>query len=564
MMKKIHVVLLVCTSLLSACGGSTTDSVDNSVDNSVDDKLEINGDAMTSLALVAGSQAESLSTQDTPIEDLSHQDNSTPANSAQPWKSGVFEPDSSFKNKCSSPRLNVANPLTDNLYTDVQGTTLDEKNWLRSWNNDVYLWYNEVIDQNPKLHNGSPVDYFSTLKTQAITSSGKAKDEFHFTEPTAEFLNLSQTGIASGYGMTLTFISQTTPREIVIAYTQPHSPATHPLANLNRGTKILKVDGLDLVNTNDNSIIRQINAGLFPKTNGETHTFLVQDAGSDESRFVTMTSSEVTIQSVQNTEVIRTDLGNVGYMQFNEHIASSEQPLIEAINEFKSQEVTDLILDLRYNGGGLIYIATELASMIADTNTTIHQIFNKPTFNDKHQTVNPFTGLPISHFSFVNTTLAGELLPHLNLSRVFILTGNNTCSASELIINGLRGVDVEVIQIGSATCGKPYAFSPIDNCGTSYFTVNFKGVNAKGFGDYVDGFSPENDSQPFGIRLPGCAVEDDFTHPLGDVNESRLATALYYRETGECPNRSARSKQVKSPQKAMTVKPLWLQNAITP
>ena len=57
----------------------------------------------------------------------------------------------------------------------------------------------------------------------------------------------------------------------------------------------------------------------------------------------------------------------------------------------------------------------------------------------------------------------GTALPTLNLSRVFVLTGRNTCSASESVINSLRGVNVEVIQIGSTTCGKPYGFYPQDN-----------------------------------------------------------------------------------------------------
>ena len=56
----------------------------------------------------------------------------------------------------------------------------------------------------------------------------------------------------------------------------------------------------------------------------------------------------------------------------------------------------------------------------------------------------------------------------------------------------LRGIDIEVIQIGSTTCGKPYGFYGLDNCGTTYFTVQFRGVNAKGYGDYSDGFSPSN------------------------------------------------------------------------
>src|SRR5205814_1836239 len=123
----------------------------------------------------------------------------------------------------------------------------------------------------------------------------------------------------------------------------------------------------------------------------------------------------------------------------------------------------------------------------------------------------------------------GTPLPTLNLSRVFVLTGAGTCSASESIINSLGGVGVQVIQVGSTTCGKPYGFFPQDNCGTTYFSIQFKGVNAVGFGDYTDGFSPNNTLGVAGTLVPGCSVADDFSRALGDPNEARLAGALGYR-----------------------------------
>jgi len=95
-----------------------------------------------------------------------------------------------------------------------------------------------------------------------------------------------------------------------------------------------------------------------------------------------------------------------------------------------------------------------------------------------------------------------------------------------------------VIQIGSTTCGKPYGFYPADNCGTTYFSIQFQGVNAAGFGNYPDGFVPQNGATG-GIdplaQLPGCSVGDDFTHALGDPAEARLAAALQYLGNGTCP-----------------------------
>ena len=116
-----------------------------------------------------------------------------------------------------------------------------------------------------------------------------------------------------------------------------------------------------------------------------------------------------------------------------------------------------------------------------------------------------------------------------------MLTGPWTCSASELVINALRGVGVEVVLVGETTCGKPYGFFPVDNCGTTYSTVQIRAVNARGFGDYPDGFSPENVRRIEGVAVPGCEVADDLDHPFGDPAEARVAAALRYRADGACP-----------------------------
>ena len=156
-------------------------------------------------------------------------------------------------------------------------------------------------------------------------------------------------------------------------------------------------------------------------------------------------------------------------------------------------------------------------------------------------------------------------LPLLSLDRVVVISGGGTCSASEAVINGLRGVGVEVILVGDTTCGKPYGFYGIDNCGTTYFTIQFKGVNATGFGDYTDGFSPPG-AESVGVEIGGCSVEDDLGHALGDPEEARLQTALEYLSTGSCgTNAASVSAKRRHPLRAVrgqVVKPAPLSGSI--
>jgi hypothetical protein len=260
-----------------------------------------------------------------------------------------------------------------------------------------------------------------------------------------------------------------------------------------------------------------------------------------------MTSTNVTIDPVQDVAVIPTQTGPVGYLHFTDHLLVAEQQLIDAFTTFDQQGVTDLVLDLRYNGGGLLAIASEVAYMIAGNVPTAGQTFERLVFNDKHTSINPVTGGALTPMPFFNASSTNQALPTLDLPRVYVLTGGTTCSASESIINGLRGVNVQVIQIGSTTCGKPYGFYPEDNCGTTYFSVQFKGVNAAAFGDYPDGFAPNNRPSAGGERLPGCSVADDFSLALGNPSEARLRTALDQRLGLACPAPSGAKPSLTKP-----------------
>lgn len=431
------------------------------------------------------------------------------------YTAGIYPASSGLKNQCSS--------------------AASQNNFLRSWTNETYLWYAEVLDRNP---NGTATaTFFDQLKTTALTSSGNAKDRFHFTYPTDEWQALSQSGIQAGYGMELFFIKSDVPRQVVVAYVEPGSPAA--VAGLARGDTVLSVDGADAVNGGTGAIVDTLNAGLFPSAAGQAHSLSVRtNAGA--TRAVTLTSANVTMTPVRNVGTIPTANGLVGYILFNDHVATSERALLNAVSQLKTAGIVDLVLDLRYNGGGYLDIASGLAYMIAGAARTTGMTFENIVFNDKSTTRNPVTGALLAPDPFQTreqfSTGTALTFPTLDLARVFVITGAGTCSASESIINGLRGVNVQVIQIGGTTCGKPYGFYPTDNCGTTYFSIQFKGENAAGFGDYPDGFSPANTLAVAGVTLPGCSVADDFSHELGDVNEGRLAAALNYRASGACPS----------------------------
>ena len=493
--------------LLSACGG---------------------GGGSSSPKPTGANQTTDTGTTQTPNTDTTQTQNPGSAN----FVAGIFQPSSVFKDSCGTPRTST----TSETFPDMQGSFEDEGYWLRSWSNDTYLWYDEIQDRDPGLYASSAAgvtEYFDLLKTEAITPSGNPKDRFHFTNNTAEYVARMQQGITFGYGAAYKLISSSAPRELVIVLVNENSPAAD--AGLQRGARIVTVDGVDLINGSDTDTL---NAGLWPNQINEDHNFEVLDPGATERRKIAMTSAQIDSDAVPETRIIDTDSGKVGYLLFTDHILTAEQKLVDAVTQMRNANVTDLVLDLRYNQGGFLYLANQMSYMIAGSGVS-GQTFSSLQFNQKNPGVNPVTGGAVSADAFLTTTTenatpAGAALPTLELPqpRVFVLTTSSTCSASEAIINGLRGVDVEVIQFGSTTCGKPYGFYPQDNCGTTYFTTQFRSINADGFGDYPDGFSPANSTEStVGVTLSGCQTVDDYT-PLGEPTEPMLAAALAYRENG--------------------------------
>lgn len=450
------------------------------------------------------------------------------------WTAGQFTAESQFKDYCVAPRSGI-DPFSGSAYPDKVGTAMHEKMWLRSWSNRTYLWYNEIPDRDPSSY--SIPAYFNLLKTAALTDSGVPKDQYHYSRNTAEYKQQSQSGVSSGYGIEWSALSTTAPRSFTVAYTEPNSPAA--LAGIQRGDVLLEVDGIDFVNNSTSSGVNTLNAGLFPANSGEQHSFKFRSKNNIEVSYQ-LRSADVASSPVQHTKVINTASGAVGYFQFNSYIVPAQRQLIDAIKLFRDAAVTELVVDLRYNGGGLLAMASQLGYMVTGPDIIQSRYFERLKFNDKYPNTNPITEQSLSPTPFYNSeinyetgTLTATNLPNLNLSRIYVLTTKDTCSASEAFMNGLRGIDVEVIQIGGKTCGKPYGFYPQDNCGTTYFSIQFSGINSKGFGDYADGFKPSK-APVFAADVKGCPVADDFSRALGDPEEHMLRTALHHINSTTC------------------------------
>ena len=378
-----------------------------------------------------------------------------------------------------------------------------EKQFTRAYLNEVYLWYSEMPALDASLFNTVPA-YFYSLLTPQKDSWGQLKDRFSFIVKSSDADSL-ETGANLGYGVRWETDSQGRTR---VGFVDAGSPAE--AAGLARGGELVSAPS---------------DARWYPNA-ATSISFVYRSSPSAATRTVSLTTAEIQEDPVPKSTATTTD-PRTWYLLFNAHTKGAQDKLITALGNAKAAGAQNLVLDMRYNGGGYLYTALSLASMVTGSGAD-GKVFEQLRFNDKRaaetaDSTYRFSG-QVQYGEQAYAT--GAVLPRLNLPRVYILTTDGTCSASESVINSLRGVGVDVVIIGNTTCGKPYGFSRTDNCGYSYYPIEFQGVNDKGFGDYANGFAPT------------CAVADDFDNALGSSSERLLSTALYHMQNGSCPSQA--------------------------
>ncbi len=433
------------------------------------------------------------------------------------WVKGQYASFLDYVDRCETPRSGI-DPATGKPFTDRAGSASLEKFALRSYSWQTYLWANDLADQDPTT-SLNPQEYFNLLKVEG--------DRFHFYVSSEENYKEFILGKPLSYGITWFRDSN---EEIVVTYVERNSPAE--AAGVVRGDRVVQINGV----AERALTYEQLVTGIYPTEQSPSHRFVFKNSQGVVRPEIRLTAAQVQVDSVQNLQYFTAANGRkIAYFSFGSFNGTGEKELINTVNTINENGAQELVLDLRFNGGGYLDLAAELAYMVGGDGVKNTPVFSSLRYAPGNTLFGGDKNIP-----FLRTTqaLSSDVtkdlpLPTLNLKRLYVLTSPSTCSASESLINGLRGADFPVVQIGTATCGKPYGMNPLPNCGFDYYTINFRYVNAKGFSEFESGIAPRNSVQAQGSPL-GCDLADQYREPLGSADESLLAAALQHIDTGTC------------------------------
>jgi len=347
--------------------------------------------------------------------------------------------------------------------------------WVEAQMRDYYIYYDQVPPVRATDFD-NPSDLVKALRVDP--------DVYSSIGPARERQSLFEEGETFGFGFNWRRTPQNELRFFSIASGSPMYDA-----GIRRGDRILIF-------------------GDFDQPRAVTFTIAT---GDEEPRDVTVTSAVYSINTVAAYATYTNDTHKVGYLESSRFIRPSEAELDRAVAALIDEDLTDMILDFRYNGGGFVYIARKLASQLAGPNF-VGRTFQNTTFNDKYSSFNS----------------ADQLEPQaLNLSvpRLFVLTTDRTGSASEAVANNLRPY-IEVILIGTRTNGKQFASVGNENCEQVLSAMDRIASNDAG-------------QTVLGGMEPTCEVVDTFLYQQTDTRDALVNGALTYILTGACPTNVA-------------------------
>jgi C-terminal peptidase prc len=355
---------------------------------------------------------------------------------------------------------------------------------------EYYYWNRELPSVNPAPF-ASPQAYLEAVRFKPLDAT------YSYIANRADQDALYSASQFVGLGMTTPFDGI----EMRVSEVFPDSPASE--AGLKRGDRLLAINGRSVTDLSASSEI----ASAFGPAEAGVAVALEWRPLEGPDRRATLEKRVVTIPSVPLTKLFEVDGRKVGYVVFRNFVEPSVEALDNAFTALRDAGATELVLDLRYNGGGLVSVAQHLASLIGGERTA-GRVLAEYVHNDRHREL--------------NRQLRFEAKPNaLNLNRLVVITTRASASASELIVNGLRPY-LPVVVIGDRTYGKPVGQYGLPFCDKVLNAVSFVLRNANGEADYFDG-------------LPAtCTAGDALDRQLGDADEASLKEAFVYLRTGAC------------------------------
>jgi C-terminal processing protease CtpA/Prc len=405
--------------------------------------------------------------------------------------------------------------------------------------NTYYLWTNDVpalnltqgSDEWKKTLNAHTTDYEALFNSFLYLKNAKGEEIDRWSWIVDDYVKQEEafSGVSKSFGFEFRLSKYSNSDGVFgyVTYILPNSPASE--TDLKRGNIFVSVDGTDLNTSNYRDL-------LFSQ---DSYTLGLADLSSTG---ITDNNKNVSITAIENfeenpillTKILENEGGKTGYMVYNSFIGTDKFNLAlnDSIGKLKDSGVTEMVIDLRYNGGGSLYTDQLLCSMLTGEHTG--ELLFESKYNETltNHYIDSYGQDALKDF-FVDkikdnkgSTLAS--INSLNLNRLFVLTSGSSASASEQLINGLEPY-IDVVLIGTTTSGKYTSsitvYDYVDNNGTknpkhtwAMQPIVGKVANSQGDSDFGNGFTPDY------TRNEWDYLGD--IKPLGDIQEPLLAAAL--------------------------------------